>query len=475
MNIHTERSQILWLGNYTVSEHQLTLNYGLNDMKFNCTYWFDHLDFFKIRERFGIELFERIIFHSIAIESLKVCSLKPDYMKLGAFEKYYTEDFEKMWRKIFVNVWGQWRYQNNFPDYRGPEIIFENEKELSNNFKPIEIKYGETESIYFCGGGKDSLASMTLLDKISMKYDALMYTHSVYGNAKKQQKLIMSLLKHCKTQNNLTQWIFDDFLDCPVLQLSNPLGIHELIAAETPSSIFSSLFWVLNNGYKYMILGHERSADFGNLIWNRTGEDINHQWGKSREAEILINTYIQNHLVSNFTYFSILKPLYDSGIFQVVKTQKELVKYTHSCNLEKPWCCKCAKCAYVWLCYMAYLPIDEINLIFKHRNLLDDPDNEIWFRELLGLESHTPFECVGKKEEVLLCFEILKRKGYKGKAMDIYINEVKNIQFEKIIQEHLIVDEDACTYPEEFKEQLLKYLNEVVSTSKQEIKQFILD
>jgi hypothetical protein len=35
------------------------------------------------------------------------------------------------------------------------------------------------------------------------------------------------------------------------------------------------------------------SADAGNLLWERTGEQVNHQWGKSLGAELLLNSYIQ--------------------------------------------------------------------------------------------------------------------------------------------------------------------------------------
>ena len=42
----------------------------------------------------------------------------------------------------------------------------------------------------------------------------------------------------------------------------------------------------------------------------------------------------------------------------------------------------------------------------------------------MGITEHTPFECVGKLEEVRLAFELLRRKGYKGKAMETYKREV---------------------------------------------------
>lgn len=463
------KQSILWLGDHIVSKHQLSFNYGINDLRFNCTYWFQTINLLDIKEKYGDDYFEMMIFHSMAFEANKLCSLKPDIFELRQYEKYYTKAFENLWRTIFYNVWGQWRYQNDYPDYKGPQIVLNNSKINSKTVEPISILKGDVEGLLFCGGGKDSLASMTILDKISMKYDALVYTNSIYGSASKQLKIIKPLLSNSNSNNQVTQFVFDDFLESPVLTLQNELSIKELIAAETPSSIFSSLFWVLGNNYSYIILGHERSADFGNFHWNKTNEEINHQWGKSTEAEELINSYIQKYLISNIKYFSILKPLYDAGIFQIANSRKELIKYTHSCNIEKPWCCKCAKCAYVWLCFMAYMPIDEINQMFFNKNLLDDEDNQMWFRQLLGLTYHTPFECVGKKEEVRLAFELLKRKGYTGMAMEVYQKEINNEDFMKIVDQHLVVDEQASNYPEEYKDKIIEYLKDIVYKRKTEI------
>ena len=55
---------------------------------------------------YGIEFFEKLIFHIMMYELNKLCSLKPDLMDLGKFEKYWTKDFETFWRYIFYKIWG---------------------------------------------------------------------------------------------------------------------------------------------------------------------------------------------------------------------------------------------------------------------------------------------------------------------------------------------------------------------------------
>jgi hypothetical protein len=73
---------------------------------------------------------------------------------------------------------------------------------------------------------------------------------------------------------------------------------------------------------------------------------------------------------------------------------------------------------------MAFSDIPLVENIFQGINLLNIEENQIWWRQLLGLEDHTPFECVGKVEEARLCFRIMDKKGVNGAAMNIFKEEV---------------------------------------------------
>ena len=224
-------------------------------------------------------------------------------------------------------------------------------------------------------------------------------------------------------------------------------GPKTLTAAETPSSIFTAIPFALQHGYIYFSLGHERSADTGQVFWEKTGEDVNHQWGKSLEAEELLNNYVQENLVANLTYFSILKPIYDVMIFNLLRQDLDAVPYTHSCNEAKPWCKKCPKCAYVWLNYMAWLPVELVNEIFEDTNLFDTEENQETFMQLIGAADQLPFECIGQASESRLAFEMCHRKGLKGKAMDRYLEFEFHTDFEYIFDTYLSVDEPGNHFP----------------------------
>ncbi len=215
-------------------------------------------------------------------------------------------------------------------------------------------------------------------------------------------------------------------------------------------------------------LAHERSADTGNLIWEQTGEEINHQWGKSYEAEKLLNSYIQSELIENTSYFSLLKPIYDVLIFNFLTDDIEAVAATHSCNIEKPWCKCCPKCAYVWLNYMAYLPTQVVDHIFQS-NLFDEPENQFAFRQMMGLEKHTPFECIGQINEAKLAFELCRRKGLDGLAMRMFTQECKPLNWKEIMVKYLTVQQAESAIPKSLSSKIFPLMNKQSKKTAQEL------
>ncbi len=56
---------------------------------------------------------------------------------------------------------------------------------------------------------------------------------------------------------------------------------------------------------------------------------------------------------------------------------------------------------------------------------------------MLGLEAHTPFECIGQIDEVRLAFELCKRKGLKGAAMQVFEREVPPVDVPALLERYL--------------------------------------
>jgi hypothetical protein len=215
--------------------------------------------------------------------------------------------------------------------------------------------------------------------------------------------------------------VIDDLLDAPVARLRPGLGVKYILAAETPASVFATLPLALARGYRGLVVAHEASANASNLEWN--GEPVNHQWGKGWDAEQLLDGYVRRALVANLRYFSVLQPVHDEVIFELLARDPELAALTHSCNLKKPWCGACAKCAYVWLQFAAHLPEPIVAATFGD-DLGERPANERWFREMLGLTDHTPFECVGSAPEARLALTLARARGFIGDRLAAYAKAI---------------------------------------------------
>ena len=387
---------------------------------------------------------ENIYFHIAAFDVNKVASLRPDILDWGPFSHLATPEFCDFWKYIFHKIWAQWRWENEDPYYQGPNFT-----PTANQPTPpaCEITPGKVDLLQFCGGGKDSLVAIKLLERGELPFDSFTYSSSCYGLANPQHDLLGTLLKQGTPQAVRRQWIFDDFLDSPVLRLYKNIPTENLTAAETPSSVFAALPYALQHGYTYLSLGHERSADTGQVFWEETGEDVNHQWGKSFEAETLLNSYIQEHLASNVSYFSILKAIYDVLIFNLLRTDIDLLGYAHSCNIEKPWCKKCPKCAYVWLSYMAWLPTEKVDAVFGNANLFDLEENQETFIQLLGQTDRLPFECIGQEGESQLAFQLCRQKGLQGRAMDRFIEMNLTLSTDSLLSKYTQYDGELSAIP----------------------------
>ena len=62
--------------------------------------------------------------------------------------------------------------------------------------------------------------------------------------------------------------------------------------------------------------------------------------------------------------------------------------------------------------------------MFDGSNLLDMEENQLYFKQMLGLGDWKPFECVGEIEEAQLAFELCHCKGVCGKAMELFKEKV---------------------------------------------------
>lgn len=406
---------VLQIEHVAWKRHQLTLRYRFEGYAFATSYWYPDVDLDALDARFGRAVMERVHVHTALFEAAKITSLRADEIDLGAYRAHGTEALAALFERIHHGVWAQWRYENELPDERSPTLRLGSASSVARVGRIERAAENTRVSLAFCGGGKDSLVAMKLLERAGVSFASLGYASSVYGPTAPQFALLDRLLDRCAPVRRHRQVVLDDFSEAPVIEcVGAARASRSITACETPSSVFAALPIALAHGYGQMIFGNEASANRGNLLWNRTGEEVNHQWGKSLEAEALLDEYVRSELVADLRVFSVLMPLHDVLIFELLRRDERSAPATHSCNVQKPWCRRCAKCAYVWLGMRAHLDDPATTDAMFGEDLLEIPENEPHFRALAGLHSHTPFECVGRVEETRIALALLAARGLLG-------------------------------------------------------------
>lgn len=164
-------------------------------------------------------------------------------------------------------------------------------------------------------------------------------------------------------------------------------------------------------GFDAAALSNERSADEPNLVWN--GWPINHQYSKSSAFETAFDELIRNDVLPGFRYFSFLRPLSELAITAAFSRVDPVYrKVFRSCNtafrLDEArrgthWCGDCPKCRFVFLALAPFMKRHELVDIFG-ADLLNDESQIDGFAELLELDNHKPFECVGEVRECRAAF-----------------------------------------------------------------------
>ncbi|MEC4806878.1 MAG: hypothetical protein SAJ12_02770 [Jaaginema sp. PMC 1079.18] len=407
------------IDDWQLYEHHLNIQYSADGFWFSTQVFYHEVSFSKLKQQYSEKFINRIAAYIALFEGMKLCSLFPQYYDISAIAPHLDKAALDLFVKIYQGVFGQHWYENNVTDYQQPEIV---SSQPFNKFSPAAIVGDNPAILTGCGGGKDSIVAIKLLEEANLPYSTMQYSHSVYGKAETQHDLISEVVAETKPVKAHKISIFDDFLDFPFLSLYFPEN-SGITAPETPVSIFESLPLMLHEGYKFLSLAHEKSANTGNLFWEKLGKEVNHQWGKGFEAEQALNSFIQQYLLTNFNYFGILQPVYDFRIFRKLSQYPEFLPRIHSCNIKKPWCKKCPKCAYVWLGLMSTCDPVAVDKVFGV-NLFDDPDLLPIFRQMIGLAEHTPFECIGEIAESRLAMKRCLEKGLSGQALTIFEQEV---------------------------------------------------
>jgi len=405
----------LTVKNVQILPHRLFVLLELDNIMFSISVWFPSINLHVMINSLGELQTRKLLFHSILFDLQNFMSAGTDIVDVTAFDIPINDDLLTLWMECGKHNWNEWRYKNNLPHTPPAKLIGCN----TQNYQQSVMTTGSGNLLMF-SGGKDSLSTSLILDEMGLDYDTFFVLQSKDGRMDLQRQLIGDVIKYTKSHRHHEVVLFEDYIMAPIETCTkyNFKGIATDFV-ENISCMFKSVLYAAALNFDSVFGGNEKASDEANFIWDLTGEEVNHQWGKTLAAENMINNYVNKHLISNLKFISPLRKMHDSEIFDIAKSRPEALIKCHSCNVFKPWCRRCSKCCYIWLSYCAYLGYDFAFAAF-HENLFDVPENIQVFRELYV--GSKPFECVGQKEDVIQAFEICIRRGINGQA----INEFKS-------------------------------------------------
>ena len=342
------------------------------------------------------------------------------------------------------------------------EFSAENDRDLSgiirfpvqsnHHLKPSDIQL-ENKCVVPVGGGKDSIVSIEVLRQAGQSF------RMIAINAGKPILDVMEIASCGKPQDAIH---IKRQLDPKLFELNDAGAMNGHVPITGILSFIMACGAVLY-GYDSVVMSNEGSANEGNMQFG--GIEVNHQYSKSLDFELDFENFIQKTALENFKYFSLLRPLNETGIAALFSKQKKYFDAFKSCNrnfhLDKGlqkfgWCCSCPKCQFVFLVLSLFIKREKLILIFG-KNLLNDETQEDGFRELCGLKGHKPFECVGEVEE---CQQIITSLSLTDWADDMLVQKLSselNIEVikPKTLNERALLFKYEHNIPKEF----LEYLN----------------
>lgn len=370
---------------YTATLGQVRLHYTLNDRyKFTCVY---RIPGFDPETTPGWETFA---FHlGLAHFPAVFAGFAPASVVVRA--GFLTAPQLRQWTTWYEEGLAEFCFRNHLPF----EVVLTSE----GNCTHIPSTQSLSErALVFHGGGKDSSVSGAFLRDLGFPH-----TWVLLGGSRTQRFATRSELRGAPAD----RWIVRRNKSARVRRLRVFRG-HLPLNMELA---FLGAFLAEVQGSRYVVASNERSANAPNLVVD--GRSINHQYSKSFAFEMSFDAYSRDWLNPDTRYFSLLRPLFEVQISRLFASMSELHYGFTSCNRgvrRGRWCCRCAKCAFVFLALYPWMETKRLTSIFG-RNLLDRPRLVGLYRRLTGVQGSKPFECVGTVEETAAAMLLAARNS----------------------------------------------------------------
>jgi len=326
------------------------------------------------------------------------------------------------WRRIYHRGLSEFFYINNV-SVAEEELVYLGNEEGERPVAYQECAGDFSGNLIPVGGGKDSALVLNLLSEVKSENTCLLL------NPTEAARRVVKMAGYEDSSIITVKRSID-----PRLLEANRQGY---LNGHTPFSAllaFLALLCALVQKKKYIVLANESSANEGNL----EGDSVNHQYSKSFEFEEMFSKYVSDNLCSQVEYFSFLRPLNEAQIAREFAKNVDYLPAFRSCNAggrQDKWCCCCAKCLFVYIMLLPFVPEEELQSTFG-RDLLNDPALQEIFDGLWKPSTLKPLECVGSRAEVTSALDFIwSRYKKEAKELPCLLSEwsVRGQPFEEIL------------------------------------------
>ncbi|NEP59164.1 MAG: hypothetical protein F6K31_19420 [Symploca sp. SIO2G7] len=428
----------VYLENVLVKSNEIWFRYLLDGEEIDCSIKYDSISLEEpnLASPTQVKCFALVI---AVLSTLKFACVLPKKLDFSKYSQFIDQELLNFLQIMILKCWSENRYQVGKLVYQYPEIKV-NESVLGRDITypifELKTEQNTVDAIIGSGSGKDSLLCSLILQKAGINYDILTCLYNSYGNIEEQKELFTKASQHLN--HNKHHYIY--FQNSYFPWLKQRVDRSNIVARTQKYFEYKKPFRTIPNGecivlpfilapiqaihkIPLLLVGHEKSADAHNLIDKYSGEAVTHQWEKSLEASERTEAQMAR-MFTNINYTSLIKAIHDVKIFDLVfQLGGQLLYSTNSCNFQKPWCCRCEKCCYVFAGFCAYGDREKVIKAFG-KDLFTMEENLYIWSELLGLKGYIPWECVGMPEETQLYFYKLYQQGVRNQAIALFEQEI---------------------------------------------------
>ncbi len=288
------------------------------------------------------------------------------------------------WRDLYLHGLGEFFYRNKIDFSPVDFLCFEIDSTREIPSCALPLLEGE---LVLVGGGKDSSLMLEILRK---------------SECRRKRACVLNPIRSAIDSVRIAQYEAPIVVERSIDPGLIALNAQGYLNGHTPFSAYLAFLGSFVGalcGYSRVLVANESSANEAALSYH--GMPINHQYSKSVRFEKRFREYAQKYLCDSIEYFSILRPLNDLQVSRFFAQCTEHHSSFRSCNVGQKrdvWCGECPKCAFVYLTLYPFLSQDRLQAIFG-ADLMQHPMIELQLLQILGVQDHKPFECVGTIEE----------------------------------------------------------------------------